>query len=52
MRVLIVGSTLDDISYIQTKMDVQEVITVAGDTEIYVGTYAKKEYRFSGNRYW
>ena len=42
MRVLIVGSTLDDISYIQTKMDVQEVITVAGDTEIYLGTYAKK----------
>ena len=40
MRVLIVGSTLDDISYIQTKMDIQEVLTVAGDTEIYIGTYA------------
>ena len=42
MRVLIVGSTLDDISYIQTKMDILEVLTVAGDTEIYLGTYAKK----------
>lgn len=43
MRVLIVGTTTDDISYIQTKMTIESIDTIAGDVEVYTGKYSDKD---------
>lgn len=39
MRILIIGTTEDDISYIKAKMHIEQVDTIAKDVNVYLGKY-------------